>query len=69
MGAADGAPGIEALVRLMAGLRADFPGALLVVQHLPASVASVLRAILSRARPLVSVGRDFAACPACGGPL
>jgi chemotaxis response regulator CheB len=46
------AGGVEALVQLVAGLPTDFPGVVLVVQHLPAGVSDVLPDILSWAGPL-----------------
>jgi two-component system chemotaxis response regulator CheB len=46
------AGGIEALQQLVAGLTSDFPGVVVVVQHLPTGVTSVLPSILSWAGPL-----------------
>ncbi|HWS39345.1 MAG TPA: chemotaxis protein CheB [Actinoplanes sp.] len=46
------AGGVEALRALVAGLPADYPGALLVVLHVPRSAPSALPAILSRSGPL-----------------
>jgi two-component system chemotaxis response regulator CheB len=55
------AGGVEALIKLVAGLPADFPGVVLVVQHLPAGVSNVLADILSWAGPLpVSSAADRA---------
>jgi two-component system, chemotaxis family, protein-glutamate methylesterase/glutaminase len=57
------AGGVEALRALVAGLPADFPGAVLVVLHLPRDAPSALPAILDRAGPL------SAATAADGEPL
>ncbi|GAB2476161.1 chemotaxis protein CheB [Jatrophihabitans fulvus] len=46
------AGGVEALRLLMSGLRADFPGTILVVLHIPPYGGSALPAILDRAGPL-----------------
>ena len=46
------AGGVEALRALVAGLPPDFPGAVLVVLHVPRDAASALPAILDRAGPL-----------------
>jgi two-component system chemotaxis response regulator CheB len=46
------AGGVEALRRLCAGLPADLPAAVLVVQHLSPSARSVLPQLLDRAGPL-----------------
>jgi two-component system chemotaxis response regulator CheB len=46
------AGGVEAMVQLVAGLPADFPGSLFFVLHLPAEAPSALPAILSRHGPL-----------------
>ncbi|GAA0805708.1 chemotaxis protein CheB [Spirilliplanes yamanashiensis] len=46
------AGGVEALKALVAGLPPDFPGALLVVLHVPHDAPSALPAILDRAGPL-----------------
>jgi two-component system chemotaxis response regulator CheB len=48
------AGGVEAMVRLVAGLPAGFPGALFFVLHLPAQAPSALPAILSRSGPLAA---------------
>ena len=42
------AGGVEALITLVTGLPADFPGAIFVVLHIPATSASALDKILSR---------------------
>ncbi|WP_430784328.1 chemotaxis protein CheB [Actinoplanes sp. G11-F43] len=49
------AGGVEALRALAGGLPADYPGALLVVLHVPRSAPSALPAILSRSGPLPAV--------------
>ncbi|GAA1619792.1 chemotaxis protein CheB [Actinoplanes couchii] len=49
------AGGVEALRALAAGLPARYPGALLVVLHVPRSAPSALPAILSRSGPLPAV--------------
>jgi two-component system, chemotaxis family, protein-glutamate methylesterase/glutaminase len=49
------AGGVEALSRLMAGLPADFPAAIFVSVHFPASSMSMLPRILNRAGPLEAV--------------
>jgi two-component system chemotaxis response regulator CheB len=46
------AGGVEALRALVAGLPPDFPGAVLVVLHLPRDAASALPTILDRSGPL-----------------
>jgi two-component system chemotaxis response regulator CheB len=46
------AGGVEAMARLVAGLPADFPGALFFVLHLPAQASSALPTILARHGPL-----------------
>ena len=46
------AGGVEALRALVAGLPPDYPGAILVVLHVPRDSASALPAILSRSGPL-----------------
>src|SRR4051812_677902 len=46
------AGGVEALRSLVAGLPADLPASLFVVQHVPASHRSQLPAILGRSGPL-----------------
>jgi two-component system chemotaxis response regulator CheB len=46
--------GVEALVRLVRKLPAEFPAALLVVEHLPPGCRSRLPEILSRAGPLAA---------------
>ena len=46
------AGGVEAMVRVVAGLPADFPGALFFVLHVPAQAPSALPTILSRHGPL-----------------
>jgi two-component system chemotaxis response regulator CheB len=46
------AGGVEALRTLVAGLPADFPAAVLVVLHTPATARSALAAILTRSGPL-----------------
>ncbi|RZU54094.1 two-component system chemotaxis response regulator CheB [Krasilnikovia cinnamomea] len=48
------AGGVEALRALVAGLPADFSGALLVVLHVPRDAPSALPAILSRSGPLTA---------------
>jgi two-component system chemotaxis response regulator CheB len=51
--------GIEALITLVRGLRADFPAALAIVQHVPAGDQSHLPEILAKAGHLpVSRARD-----------
>jgi two-component system, chemotaxis family, protein-glutamate methylesterase/glutaminase len=57
------AGGVQALTTLAAGLPGDFPGALMVVLHLPAAAPSALPRILSRAGPLA------AAHPSDGEPI
>lgn len=53
------AGGVEALRGLVAGLPPDYPGALLVVLHVPRSAPSALAAILARSGPLrASTARD-----------
>jgi two-component system chemotaxis response regulator CheB len=69
------AGGTEALTELVQGLPADFPAAIFVVVHFPASASSVLPRILSRAGPLpathaddgdrFSPGRIYVAPPDC----
>lgn len=49
------AGGVEALRDLVAGLPADFPGAVVVVLHMPAGGTSALPAILDRSGPLPAV--------------
>ncbi len=49
------AGGVDALTRLCAGLTADFPAAILVVQHLSPNGQSLLPKLLSRAGPLPAV--------------
>ena len=49
------AGGVAALQRLVGGLPADVPAALLIVLHLPAEVPSALPRILDRAGPLEAV--------------
>ena len=49
------AGGVEAISRLVSGLPADFPAALFVTVHIPASTTSVLPHILDRAGPLEAV--------------
>ncbi|BEL02315.1 chemotaxis protein CheB [Actinoplanes sichuanensis] len=46
------AGGVEALRAMVAGLPADYPGAVLVVLHVPRSAPSALPGILSRGGPL-----------------
>jgi two-component system, chemotaxis family, protein-glutamate methylesterase/glutaminase len=46
------AGGVEALRRLVSGLPADFPAAVLVVLHTPATARSALAEILTRSGPL-----------------
>jgi two-component system, chemotaxis family, protein-glutamate methylesterase/glutaminase len=46
------AGGVEALQRLAGGLPRDFPAAILVVLHVPATAYSALPAILNRAGPV-----------------
>ena len=46
------AGGVEALRSLVAGLPADYPGAALIVLHVPRDAPSALPAILSRSGPL-----------------
>ncbi|GIE97435.1 chemotaxis protein CheB [Paractinoplanes rishiriensis] len=46
------AGGVEALRALVGGLPADYPGAVLVVLHVPRDAPSALPAILSRSGPL-----------------
>jgi two-component system chemotaxis response regulator CheB len=48
------AGGVEALRALVAGLPSDFPGAILVVLHIPREAPSVLPAILTRTGPLAA---------------
>lgn len=48
------AGGIEALRQLLAGLRADLPASLFVVQHVPSASPSALPEILSRSGPLIA---------------
>jgi two-component system, chemotaxis family, protein-glutamate methylesterase/glutaminase len=67
------AGGVEALTRLMAGLPADFPLAVMVVVHMSPGMASVLAKILGRSGPLPALpaedgtvlqgGRIYAAVP------
>ena len=57
------AGGVEALQRLVAGLPADLPAAVIITQHLPNRHASVLPALLNRAGPLP------AANPVDGEPI
>jgi len=53
------AGGVEALVRVIGGLPADFPAAVLVVLHLPPDAETRLPTILARSGPLpASVVRD-----------
>jgi two-component system, chemotaxis family, protein-glutamate methylesterase/glutaminase len=52
------AGGTEALTELVRGLPADFPAAIFVVVHFPASASSVLPRILSRAGSLPAVHPD-----------
>ena len=52
------AGGTEALTELVAGLPHDFPAAIFVVVHFPASAASVLPRILSRAGSLPAIHAD-----------
>ena len=69
------AGGVEAVVELVQGLSADFPGSLFVVIHFPGSVPSSLPRILSRAGPLparhakdgetIERGRIYVAPPDC----
>ncbi len=69
------AGGTEALTELVHGLPADFPAAIFVVVHFPASASSVLPRILSRAGSLPAVhpddgdafrpGRIYVARPDC----
>ena len=47
--------GVEALARLVAGLPADLPAAVLVVVHFPEGAPSALPRILSRSGPLQAV--------------
>jgi two-component system chemotaxis response regulator CheB len=49
------AGGVEALRTLVSGLPVDFPAAVLVVLHTPASSRSALAAILTRSGPLPAV--------------
>ncbi|MEV6597472.1 chemotaxis protein CheB [Actinoplanes sp. NPDC051346] len=49
------AGGVEALRALVAGLPADYPGAVLVVLHVPRDSPSALPAILTRSGPLPAV--------------
>jgi two-component system chemotaxis response regulator CheB len=46
------AGGVEPLMRLVGGLRADLPAAVFVVLHIPPDAPSALPAILGRAGPL-----------------
>jgi two-component system chemotaxis response regulator CheB len=69
------AGGTEALTELVQGLPADFPAAIFVVVHFPASASSMLPRILTRAGPLpathpddgdrFSPGRIYVAPPDC----
>jgi len=49
------AGGVEALRTLVGGLPADFPGAILVVLHIPPWAASEMAPILSRSGPLPAI--------------
>jgi two-component system chemotaxis response regulator CheB len=49
------AGGVEALMRVVAGLPADYSGAVFVVLHLPPEAPSALAHILDRAGPLPAV--------------
>ncbi len=55
VGLAASAGGVEALQRVVETLPADFPGALCVVLHIPATGRSLLAPILDRAGPLRAV--------------
>src|SRR5215212_322694 len=71
IGASSG--GVEALMRLAAGLPADLPAALFVVVHFPPMAPSILPRLLDRSGPLEAVkcedgmlvrpGRIYVACP------
>jgi two-component system, chemotaxis family, protein-glutamate methylesterase/glutaminase len=71
VGASSG--GVEALMRLAAGLPADLPAALFVVVHFPPMASSILPKLLDRSGPLEAVecedgtlvrtGRIYVACP------
>jgi two-component system chemotaxis response regulator CheB len=53
------AGGVEALKALVAGLPGDYPGALLLVLHVPRSAPSALPTILNRSGPLpAGIARD-----------
>jgi two-component system chemotaxis response regulator CheB len=52
------AGGVEALRAFVAGLPPDFPGAILVVLHIPRDAPSALPAILSRSGPLPAAHAD-----------
>jgi two-component system chemotaxis response regulator CheB len=71
VGASSG--GVEALMRLAAGLPADLPGALFMVVHFLPMAPSILPRILDRSGPLEAIecedgalvrsGRIYVACP------
>jgi two-component system chemotaxis response regulator CheB len=60
------AGGVRALLKLVAGLPTTFVGVVVVVQHLPAGVTSVLPAILRRAGPLPAVPAEEGAAIEAG---
>src|SRR4051794_13617850 len=59
IGVGASAGGVEALRALVAGLPTDYPGALLIVLHMPRDAPSALPAILRRSGPLeADVAKD-----------